>query len=91
MPAHDIIDNRNEKLVHHINRILSSTESARFAVGYFFLSGLTSIAEKLESVRELRLLIGNTTNRETLEHLAEGGIADCERLFKVQRSTFRVC
>ena len=25
---HDIIDNRKEKLVDHINRILSSTESA---------------------------------------------------------------
>jgi hypothetical protein len=72
MPAHDIIDNRNEKLVHHINRILSSTESGRFAVGYFFLSGFTSIAEKLSGVKELRLLIGNTTNRETLEQLAEG-------------------
>ncbi len=72
MPTHDIIDNRNEKLVDHINRILGSTESARFAVGYFFLSGLTSIAEKLAGVKELRLLIGNTTNRETLEQLAEG-------------------
>lgn len=72
MPAHDIIDNRKEILVDHINRILSSTESARFAVGYFFLSGLTSIAEKLSGVKELRLLIGNTTNRETLEQLVEG-------------------
>ncbi|MDO9579307.1 MAG: hypothetical protein Q7J06_01890, partial [Bacteroidales bacterium] len=72
MPAHDIIDNRKEILVDHINRILSSTEAARFAVGYFFLSGLTSIAEKLKDVKELRLLIGNTTNRETLEQLAEG-------------------
>jgi hypothetical protein len=44
MPKHDIIDNRREKLVDHINRILSSTESARFAVGYFFLSGLENIA-----------------------------------------------
>jgi hypothetical protein len=35
MPAHDIIDNRQEKLVDHINRILGSTEAARFAVGYF--------------------------------------------------------
>ena len=68
MPTHDIIDNRNEKLVDHINRILASTEAARFAVGYFFLSGLTSIAEKLADVRELRLLIGNTT----LRRLAEG-------------------
>ena len=47
MPTHDIIDNRKEKLVDHINRILSSTESARFAVGYFFLSGLESIAQRL--------------------------------------------
>src|SRR5450755_4384965 len=72
MPTHDIIDNRNEKLVDHIKRILSSTDKARFAVGYFFLSGLTSIAERLATVKELRLLIGNTTNRETLEQLAEG-------------------
>src|SRR5208337_4582562 len=72
MPIHDIIDDRNEKLVDHINRILSSTESARFAVGYFFLSGLESIAQRLAGVKELRLLIGNTTNRETLEQLAEG-------------------
>ena len=72
MPTHDIIDNRNEKLVYHMNQILASTHSARFAVGYFFLSGLTSIAERLAGVKELRLLIGNTTNRETLEQIAEG-------------------
>ena len=72
MPTHDVIDNRSEKLVDHINRILGSTESARFAVGYFFLSGLESIAKSLAHVKELRLLIGNTTNRETLEQMAEG-------------------
>jgi len=72
MPTHDIIDNRNEKLVDHINTILGSTDSANFAVGYFFLSGLTSIAENLDNVKEMRLLIGNTTNRETLEQIAEG-------------------
>lgn len=72
MPKHDIIDNRNEKLVDHINRILESTEAARFAVGYFFLSGFESIAGKLAEVQELRLLIGNTTSRDTLEQLAEG-------------------
>ncbi|MDO8723601.1 MAG: phospholipase D-like domain-containing protein [Syntrophales bacterium] len=72
MPAHDIVDNRREKLVDHINRILDSSEAARFAVGYFFLSGLTAVSEKLSRIKELRLLIGNTTNRETLEQLAEG-------------------
>ena len=72
MPTHDIIDNRREKLVDHIKRMLDSTEIARFAVGYFFLSGLESIAERLDGVKEMRLLIGNTTNRETLDQLAEG-------------------
>jgi superfamily II DNA/RNA helicase len=70
--SHDIIDNRETKLVDKIRTLLDSSERASFAVGYFFLSGLESIAEKLEHVRELRLLIGNTTNRETLEQIAEG-------------------
>lgn len=72
MPTHDIIDNREQRLVDHIRQILSTTDSARFAVGYFFVSGLEAIADRLDDVRELRLLIGNTTNRETLEQIAEG-------------------
>ena len=72
--THDIIDNRNEKLVEHINLILDSTDSLRFAVGYFFLTGFTSIAKELQNLTELRLLIGNTSTRETIEQLAEGYI-----------------
>jgi len=70
--GHDIIDNRKEQLLEHIWLILSSTERAHFAVGYLFLSGLKPIREQLEKLTEIRLLIGNTTNRETLETLAEG-------------------
>jgi len=33
MPTHDIIDNRTEKLVDHLNQILGSSERGRFAVG----------------------------------------------------------
>ena len=54
--AHEIIDNRNERLTDNINLILDSTEQARFAVGYFFLSGFTSIAKELQHVED-----GNTT------------------------------
>ena len=71
MPTHDIIDNRAEKLADHINRILTSSESARFAMGYFFLSGFESIAQHLGGIKEPQLLIGNTTNRARLERLAE--------------------
>ena len=69
--THDIIDNRNEKLIEHVNLILDSTDRARFAVGYFFLTGFTSIANELQNLTELRLLIGNTSTRETIEQLAE--------------------
>ena len=44
--------------------------------GYLFLSGLESVAKRLNNLEELRLLIGNTSNRETVEMLAEG----CRRL-----------
>ena len=46
MPTHDIIDNRTEKLVDHLNQILGSSERGRFAVGYLFLSGLTRMIEE---------------------------------------------
>jgi len=73
MPTHDIIDNRNSKLVDSITTMLGQTELARFAVGYFFVSGLESISKALgDHVKELRLLIGNTTNSRTLEQMAEG-------------------
>ena len=72
MLAHSIIDNRREKLVDHINRILETSEAAHFAVGYFFLSGLTAISGKLSGIKDLRLLLGHTTNREALEQIAEG-------------------
>jgi superfamily II DNA or RNA helicase len=70
--SHDIIDNRSERLVDHIRRILPGSRAAHFAVGYFFLSGLEAVADVLENVGELRLLIGNTTSRETIEQIAEG-------------------
>lgn len=73
MATHDIIDNRNTKLVDSINTMLGQTELARFAVGYFFVSGLESISKALgPHVKELKLLIGNTTNSRTLEQMAEG-------------------
>ena len=40
--------------------------------GLLFPVSFQSIAKELQGVQELRLLIGNTTNRETLEQLAEG-------------------
>lgn len=78
---HDIIDNAQTKLLDVMQTILTNSKSAKFAVGYFFLSGLEAVADQLSEIHELRLLIGNTTNRETIEQLAEG----CRRLNEVQQ------
>lgn len=48
----------------------------RFAVGYLFLSGLRPLQAHLEKLAEIRLLIGSTTDRETIETPAGG----CRRL-----------
>lgn len=72
MPTHDIIDNLSEKLTDHINAILKNTERAKFAVGYFFLSGFEAVQKYLKDLKEIKLLIGNTTNKSTLEQLSEG-------------------
>jgi len=44
MPEYDITDSRNEVLAGHINRILGSTETGHFMVGYFFLFYLRTYA-----------------------------------------------
>ena len=68
---HDIIDNRNEKLLDHIQVMLDSSERVRFAVGYLFLSGLAPIAEKLEKLNEIKLLVGNTLDTKLVETLVQ--------------------
>ena len=70
--ADDIVDNKSSLLVDHINGILPTSDAAKFAVGYFFLSGFSAIQEKLDGLQNLRILIGNTTSRETIEQISEG-------------------
>ena len=70
--SHDIIDNRTRELAPEISNFLADSVRAHFAVGYFFLSGFEAIAENIPHLDQLRLLIGNVTNRQTVEQLVEG-------------------
>ena len=71
MPTHDIIDNRESVLLDHVKGLLRDSVSAKFAVGYFFTSGLAPLMEEVEHLNELKLLIGNISSRKTIEQLAE--------------------
>ncbi|HEV3244311.1 MAG TPA: phospholipase D-like domain-containing protein [Chthoniobacterales bacterium] len=68
---HDIIDNRERKLAASVKPLLSESEKAKFAVGFFFISGFKFIADELEKISELKLLIGNVSDSRTIEQLAE--------------------
>ncbi len=63
---HDIIDYRTRKLADCIRPLLAESERAKFAVGYFFLSGFKLIHAELERLRELRLLIGSVSDSKTI-------------------------
>lgn len=67
----DIIDNRQELLAEHVCKILGQTDSVKFAVGYFFVSGLQEIRERLTHISAIRLLIGNQSNQETIDALMQ--------------------
>ena len=84
---HDIIDNRTRELAPEINNLLADSVRAHFAVGYFFLSGFQAIAAHIPHLDGLRLLIGNVTNRQTVEQLAEGyhHLATLQRAIRRER------
>ena len=71
MPTHDIIDNREEILLEHVKSLLRDSVSAKFAVGYFFTSGLAPLMNEVQNLNELKILIGNVSNKRTIEQLAE--------------------
>jgi len=68
----DIIDNRKIFLKDRINAFLKVSGEAKFAVGYFFLSGFDEIAENIADLKEVKLIIGTTSNAKTIDEIAEG-------------------
>ena len=72
LPANNVIDNRKVILGEELLKILPKTEHASIAVGYFFISGLAAVIQPMTSVQKIRLLISNTTDKNTAEALIEG-------------------
>ena len=68
----NVIDNKKVVLKEELLKILPKTGDASIAVGYFFISGLSAIIQPLKDVDKVRLLISNTTDKNTAEALIEG-------------------
>lgn len=70
-PLTDIIDNRQHSIIDQTSVFLDDADSAHFAIGYLFLAGLTPMIDQLSELKELRILIGNTSSPETIDQIAE--------------------
>jgi ERCC4-related helicase len=69
----NVIDNyKGNDLANYLNGVLPRCDSGKFAIGYFFISGLDVIIENVKHLKELRILISNTTDQKTAETLMEG-------------------
>ena len=95
MPSHDIIDNQNEVLLNSVRDLLQDSVSAKFAVGYLFITGLEPIMDKIERLEELRIVMGTVTSKKTIEQLAEAHLdiptakQELEAQISMNRSTQR--
>lgn len=68
----NVIDNKETHLKDELQRILPQSTSASIAVGYLFISGLAAIIQSMVGVDKVRLLISNTTDKDTAEALIAG-------------------
>jgi len=89
-----VIDNfQGNDLSRKLNEVLPDCISAKFGVGYFFLSGLKEIIDGVSGLEELRLLISNTTDQDTKEALLEAfkkiKIAEEESMKKSKLNTIQ--
>ena len=73
MSSPNVIDNyKGNDLAKYLNSVLPRCDSGKFAIGYFFISGLDVIIENVKHLKELRILISNTTDQKTAETLIQG-------------------
>ena len=84
----NVIDNKKVVLKDELFKILPVTGNASIAVGYFFISGLSAIIKPIQNVDKIRLLISNTTDKNTAEALIEGFHSIREVCTEVDKKNF---
>ena len=84
----NVIDNKKVVLKDELFKILPKTGNASIAVGYFFISGLSAIIKPIQNVDKIRLLISNTTDKNTAEALIEGFHSIREVCTEVDKKNF---
>ena len=69
-----IIDNSTEEnsLLKRLKSYIKNSDIIKVASGYFFIGGFNELIEELKNLKEIKLLISTTSNKETIEEIALG-------------------
>ena len=70
--AEPIIDNMNVKLHDSLKRACMNAETLDIAVGYFHVSGFNELRRSLAGIKQIRLIMGDETDRPTAKQLKKG-------------------
>ena len=63
--------NQETSLLDRFNTLIKNTQFFDCLVGYFYTSGFHSLYNSLENTEKIRILIGISTDKETLELIQE--------------------
>jgi len=71
---HRIIDNSTgeNSLLNRIESYIPMSKSLKIATGYFFIKGFNHLINKLDKLENIDIIIGNSSNKETIEEIALG-------------------
>jgi len=69
-----IIDNSTDEnsLLNRLKSYIKNSEKIKIASGYFFIGGFNKLIEELKNLKEIKLLISTTSNKDTIEEIALG-------------------
>jgi len=62
-----ITNEKNRRLLDRFNVLIKDTKFFDVLVGYFYTSGFYAIYKSLEKTEKIRILIGISTSRQTLD------------------------
>ncbi len=63
----NIITTPEQKFSDELKKELRGAKNAKFAVGWFFISGLKELKDEIDKLESLQILISPSTNRQTAE------------------------
>lgn len=75
VPMVKIIDNKNKKVAEYISEHIKDSKEAKFAIGYFFISGWNLVKNNFpENAKEgfLKIVMGDETTEATSNELVRG-------------------